>query len=656
MLIETLLLASMVVQEIPAPVMVRGRTDAGVVSVSPEWGISGEFGTWTVSYGVGPGGIDTGGGIRVQLPDVWHSGPRNSANRLQATDPEQEHYVSAHTTRSGVALSTTVESETTMRLVKHAKESLDGRSERYVFVVRVVVRAGRLAEGDRIEVVYGDVGGGSPGYRAGAVASGPRAILLALDARGSNRFQLHANGPLLTARPGAPTALQLHAPSQGQVGRRSRFVVSAVDKENNAVFVPLEVELVAVTGEVENPRRVRMAEGQGHVVFYVTPQEEGVVRLRARVTDSRLESVSNPMLVGETEPPDPLFWGDLHSHTRFSWDGVGDGNFAYARHISVLDFYAMTDHLLLPREEKTRGLSQAHWEEYTALTERHHDPGSFVTLHAYECSLPAPFGHHNIYFRGRPAALFFPSIFTLPEIWAALDDGQALTVPHHTGKFPGGVDFSIHDPGFRRNFELYSAHGLSETFNPDHALSFERSDFTAPSVSLQSPANAQDAWKQGLQLSTLAASDDHRAHPGLPHYGLTAVRASRLTRDAIFQALYDRRTYGTTGAKIILEVTVNGASMGQKTRLLRPTEVTVEAYGTHPIRGIEVLRYQPGQNDFEVVHRWKPGSLDFLGKYADAAVKPGAIYYVRLEQSVPVRGRAAMAWSSPVWIRHDGRQ
>ena len=111
---------------------------------------------------------------------------------------------------------------------------------------------------------------------------------MALDPKGSNRFQLHVNGPLLTARTGAPTALQLHAPSQGQVGRRSRFVVAAVDKENNAVSVPLEVELGEVTGKAVNPRRVRMAEGRGHVAFYVTPQKEGVVRLRARVGDNRL--------------------------------------------------------------------------------------------------------------------------------------------------------------------------------------------------------------------------------------------------------------------------------------------------------------------------------------------------------------------------------
>ena len=128
-------------------------------------------------------------------------GPRNSANRLQATDPADEHYVSANTARRGVDLSTIVESETNIRLVKHEKESLDGRSERYVFVVRVVVRAGQLAEGDRINVVYGDSRRGSPGYRGSSVCSGPKPILLAVDSKGSNRFQLHIDAPFLTALP-----------------------------------------------------------------------------------------------------------------------------------------------------------------------------------------------------------------------------------------------------------------------------------------------------------------------------------------------------------------------------------------------------------------------------------------------------------------------
>src|SRR5687768_13875425 len=81
----------------PSPVILPDPIDEGNVSVSPATGVSGEYGTWTVTYQAGARGIATGGGIRVQLPDTWHSGARNSAIRLQASDPKADNYVAART-------------------------------------------------------------------------------------------------------------------------------------------------------------------------------------------------------------------------------------------------------------------------------------------------------------------------------------------------------------------------------------------------------------------------------------------------------------------------------------------------------------------------------------------------------------------------------
>jgi hypothetical protein len=188
----------------PRPIRLEELTSEGSLAVTPASGISGEFGTWTVIYTVGAGGIREGGGIRVQLPDAWHAGPRNSANRLQATDPTDDHYVSARVSRGDVKIETTVEAETETRLVKHAKRSLDGRSERYVFVVRVRVIEGELLGGDEVRVVYGDRSGGSRGYRAAAIAIGARPVLVAIDRDGSSRFRLHTTrNATLTSLPGS---------------------------------------------------------------------------------------------------------------------------------------------------------------------------------------------------------------------------------------------------------------------------------------------------------------------------------------------------------------------------------------------------------------------------------------------------------------------
>jgi len=631
-------------------VVLSGFTTNGTARVVPDEGISGEFGTWTVQYTVGAGGIRRGGGIRVQLPDAWHAGPRNSANRLQSTDPKDDCFVSANASRSGVRVETTVESQTDARLVKHAKPSLDGRLERYVFVVRVRLLTGELRPGDVVSVIYGDRSQGSAGYRASAVSTSLEPILIAVDALGEGRFQLLKDPPTIRARPGDAVEMEVHVPSLAVVGQSVDVLLTLVDKEGNPVERSTRIQLAIRSGRIDVPRRVEIPPGPGYVWLRAVPTATGVIRLGAETEGLELVSESNPMLVSETAPERFIYWGDLHSHSAFSWDGVGHDPYHYARNVSGLDFYALTDHSIAPPDEtQSSGLSERTWDAYNALAEAHHDPPHFVTLHAYECSFGSPYGHHNVYFRDQPGTLGYPSKITLPELWKQLDAGDALTIPHHSGKFPAGIDFSIHDARFRRNFEIYSGHGLSEAYDPEHPLSFEHSTFTSPSRSLKPGTYAQDVWMQGLELSTIAASDDHRAHPGQPHLGLAAVRAPALTRNDVFNALYDRHTYGTTGAKIILRFELNNAPMGSLVAGSGIPELKILALGTDGIRKVDLLKFQSPAKQFDVIKTWQPDTLDFEASYRDEAFQPGAVYYVRLEQRHRIRGRAVMAWSSPIF-------
>jgi len=310
----------------------------------------------------------------------------------------------------------------------------------------------------------------------------------------------------------------------------------------------------------------------------------------------------------------------------------------------------MTDHSKTVKNGMNRGLNEAYWDTYHAAAAAHNVPGEFATLHAYECSFRAPYGHHNVYFRGEPGALRYPELTTLPDLWKALDAGTALTIPHHTGKFPGGVDLRIHDTRFRRNFEMYSGHGLSESFDPKHPLAFEESLFTSDARSLNEPSHVQDAWRMGLEVSAIAASDDHRSHPGLPHYGLAAVRAESLTRDGVFDALYDRHTYATTGAKIIVYFSMNGVAMGQRGVAQENNTVSIRIHGTDTLERVELLRLYADAEAFEVIKRWTPIGMDFETSWTDVANERDVIYYVRTRQENEIHGRIVMAWSSPVWL------
>ncbi len=635
-------------EEIPTPVIEEGTTAVGQLTVSPTWGTAAQYGTWIVTYAVGSGGIEQGGGVRVQLPDAWHAGPRNSANRLQTSDPRRDHYVRAVSSNPNTVIKTIVESEREGLLIKHAKLSLDGRRHRYTFVVRAIVSKGKLDPDDTISVIYGDRTGGSPGIRASAVSPKHLPLLAALDVEGNSRFTRLEHQATIESRPGSAVEMLFHLPSQGVAGKPLRGIIALVDAEGNPIDHSTFIGLYAETGNAEFPSTVTVPPGKGHVRFEIIPKTTGVIRLRARTKVYELETVSNPARIVSKPLQENIYWGDLHSHTHFSWDGVGHDQYDYARYTSGLDFYAMTDHA-------TDDLEKVYSSEYIKLPDQYNDPPNFVALHAYEISFGKPWGHHNIFFRSQPGPMVLPAKTSLPKIWETLSKGQALTIPHHTGKFPQGVDFSVENPDFRRNFEIYSAHGLSEVYNPLHPLAFEHSLFTSDAKSLKTPTHAQDVWRQGLQLSAIGSSDDHRAHPGQPHYGLAAVRAPRLTRDAIFQGLYKRHTYAVTGAKIILDFTLNGQPMGETVSLESNPLLEIEAVGTDAIEWVELLRILPNEATFGILHTWRPASREFKGRYTDKDYQPGAIYYVRLKQKYKIRNRIVMAWSSPIWTQVENR-
>ena len=660
---------------IPVALILTFAAQSDSVRVEPAFGIAGDFGTWTVTYEVGSSGVQRGGSIRVQLPDTWHAARRNSANRLQATDPTDDHYVSARASRSDVRLLTEVEDESPNFLVKTDRRSIDGRQERYVFVVRVTVEDGDLAAGDTIDVVYGDTSGGSRGMRAAIVNTTPEPILVAVDRSGSGDHELLSDRPTIVSRSAVATELLVTGPSTLVVGESALLHLAVVDIYANPVTsFRDDVSLRVVQGNVDLPAAVELDEGRGYGTVAFTPRSAGLIRVKADTRDGLIQARGNPMQVFDSAPADRIFWGDLHSHTRHSWDGVGVGDaaFEYARYVSGLDFYAVTDHTSRRDQDGfTHGFGPWAWDEYTAATDAHNAPGTFATLHGYEASFGAPYGHHNVFFRSDAGPLLNER--TLPDLWAKLEAGEALTIPHHTGKFPLGVTSDAHHPELRRNFEIYSGHGLSEAYNPAHPLAPENVVFTNSSISAYPGFSAQDAWIDGLVLSAIGASDDHRSHPGQPHFGLAAVTAPELTREAIFDGLYERRSYATTGARILLDFRVNDAPMGAETSAesqepvaisagasdgtvgrIRPTSrlprLSVSVHGTDIIESVEVLRYSEPDGGFTVIADFQPNALDFDWSGADHNYRDDAIYYARLRQRGTIRGRAVMAWSSPVWV------
>ncbi len=358
-----------------------------------------------------------------------------------------------------------------------------------------------------------------------------------------------------------------------------------------------------------------------------------------------------------------VFFGDIHTHSGQVLDecnnqGCGTGsrrdNYEYAREPGGLDFYSLTDHEWQIDPHRT--------DEYLALADIYNEDGRFVCLPGFEYT-NLLYGHRNVYFRdsggivfntntdwGRPT--LDPSKCKTPrDLWDALETCgvRCITVPHHASAASHPLNLDFYDPRYDRLYEIYSSWGSSE-YDGDfpHGVSdrFPSGHF-------------QDALRRGQRYGVLASSDGHDGHPGnaqspwvkhhhLFHFcgsGLAAVLAPELTRAAVFDALYARRCYATTGVPIVLDVTVCDAVMGSELPALAPgrsPRIRVSCTGTNGLDHLRIVK------NGQIVHSFPCfGQRTFLDEWEDKGYDPkGTVsYYVRA-----VQVDRECAWSSPVWI------
>ena len=146
----------------------------------------------------------------------------------------------------------------------------------------------------------------------------------------------------------------------------------------------------------------------------------------------------------------------------------------------------------------------------------------------------------------------------------------------------------------------------------------------------------------------IAATDNHSAQPDQPQGGIAAVRAPRLTRDAVFDALSAKATYATTGQRLYLDFA--GVRMGESGTALAPIAGRVTIAAPSAIARAEVLRRDSSPGDYVVAAHWDgPGRLLQM-TFTDTPRSTRTMYYLRVELTEKVRGRVVRAWSSPVWL------
>jgi len=332
-----------------------------------------------------------------------------------------------------------------------------------------------------------------------------------------------------------------------------------------------------------------------------------------------------------------LYWGDLHMHTNISPCSLNtefhcteiEEKYRFCRDVANLDFAMVTDHDTMSEHEWNRTREIAHFNNI---------PGEFTAFVGLEWtssnSKDKPNqGHYNILYRN-DGPLFSrrnKGHDSIVKVWNKLEKGQALTIPHHPGDKVHTLDWRYFNSDFEPLVEIFQVRGSYEYDScPMNPTNYGRYIKKGHSI--------RDGLNRGYRFGFTAGGE----HEGV---GVTAVYAEELTRDAIFEALRERHTYGTTGEHIILDFRLNGYLMGSEIVISdgNPT-IEVRAIGTNKIRKIRLVR------SGETLKEWRVDGMEVNLTWTDNLSleeidKKDHYYYVVVEQ---VNGE--MAWASPVFV------
>ena len=462
--------------------------------------------------------------------------------------------------------------------------------------------------------------------------------------------------PKLTTLPVEAERLRVIVPSCARPGAPFRVNIVSLDPFWNRSSSTYRGGILSLDGGAILEKGIAFT---GSCSTRASIAEPGVYRLRFD------DELSNPIRI--TPEPRGPYWGDMHGHDKTHNCGAGEDPYTYAREVSCLDFLAVTPDF--------RGLGRSVWREHTRRCNEAYKPAEFTTILGYEAGFPH--SHYNVYFRSGGAGIFDVADASLRDtdtLLAQLDPDEAFAVPHHLA-----IDWCTQQgyPPERDPWvpllEIYSQHGLSELYCPEHILSYEfnrtRGQESKYATSVNAPVYARDAWRQGRRYGVVASSDDHMAQPGKPVKGLAAVFAPENTREALFASLKARRTYGTTGERMLLDLRINGREMGQELFVDGKSPVTVEVkvHGTDGIGFVEVARLRFGEGTWEsaFLEKLRVSSAfglaatredcDYAATFRDS-FDGDAVYYLRVAQKKQLANWPVYAWSSPIWVtrKHSG--
>ena len=177
---------------------------------------------------------------------------------------------------------------------------------------------------------------------------------------------------------------------------------------------------------------------------------------------------------------------------------------------------------------------------------------------------------------------------------------MSIGIPHHLAYSLGnrGKNWDTHDESFSPVAEIFSHHGSSE--RDATSIPMERHIHMGPRVD---GTSVVAGLKRGKHFGLICSGDNHEV-PAMVKYGRAGVWADDYSKDAIWDALTSRRTFGFTGSRIDVWTEAEGHPLGSVfTTDAEEVELKVRAHANSKVERIEL--YRDGDLDDVHVVRWR---------------------------------------------------
>ncbi len=546
--------------------------DAGTVAIDLAGPVeAGSMQRLCLTYTAGRYGVDDTGSIKV----CWRFA--SDMGKPQFADPAAANYVSVRAS-NGAKLK--------------ARFDLKANTRPYDRTLHIKVLRGFMRLGDTITVDFG-VDPRGPGLQMQTFVDPDFALCLVADPFATYTFVAVPGVPALPIEPGPAHTWHLVLPTQRAVGDAVALNLRADDAWGNPTPKHGARDLVlTVEGPLGGvPARVTMPAGGITLrLDGLQALQPGTVRIAARDAAGVRVAQSNPLVVQPTATL-RAYWGDLHAQSGETiGSGTADAYLRYARDYAFLD--------AVGHQGNDFQITPGFWRRLNRLMGEWNAPGRFVTVPGYEWSgNTALGGDRNVFFEteDRPIRRSSHALVTdradletdcwdARALFDALRPEAATTMMWaHCGGRYADIRYA-HDPELERSVEVHSSWGTFEWL-------------------------VDDAFDLGLRVGIVGNSDGHKGRPGheLPGAslfgalgGLTCYLLPELSRRALFDAMRARHHYATTGCRLHLHTSVDGASImgdivptsAESVRFAMPVE------GESPILVVELRR---GREGLEVV-------------------------------------------------------